>query len=127
MPDYRPMLELADELELFTGYMDTARQQEAGKVRQTYDQKRREFVYDLIKSEPDRSLLWPKVAADLDRMETAGEHYPGAIDRVRADLQKHIAKQAGSHPILRFATRWALPAAVAGAAILHFYLQAQRN
>jgi hypothetical protein len=125
--NYRPMLVLADDLQGFGGYLGPEAKQQRNRLQTQFDQKRREFVYDLIKSEPDRGLLWPTVAGDLDRIEASGEHHPGAIDLVREELEKHIAKQVGNHPILRFATRWALPAIAAGAAILHFYLQYNRN
>jgi len=121
MDDYEPMLKLADELQTYRGYLDSTDQGKIVTLRQSFDQKRREFIYRRIRRAPDHSGLWFMVSTELNRIKASGEHYPDAVDFVRAELETHIAKQVRSHPIRRLVTRWALPGVAAALAIAHLY------
>jgi hypothetical protein len=122
--DYRPLLNAAQELQFFTGYLDTQGLKEQGKAQSAFNAERRKFVYERLKESDDHEAVIALVSADLDRIaQTTTEYTPGAIEEVRTQLIEHIGRQARNGPLMRFAVRWGPPALVTAAAVAYFALK----
>jgi hypothetical protein len=118
------MLDAAQELQFFTGYLDTQGLKEQAKVQSAFNAERRKFVYETLKESNDHDALIATVSADLDRIaETTTEYSPGAIEEVRAQVVEHIGRQASNGPFMRFIVRWGPPALTAAAVIGYFALR----
>jgi hypothetical protein len=116
--NYGPMLEAAQELQFFTGYLDTQGRKEQSKAQGALDAERRKFVYERLKESDDHEALIASVSADLDRIAaTTTEYTPGAVEEVRTQLVEHIGKQGANGPVMRFIVRWGPPALTAAAGI----------
>ena len=122
---YQDLLDASHELLAYDGYLSTARLTEKNQVQATFDAARRAFVYDLFKEGMEKSAIWPSVSADLDEIDRANPHAGPALDYVREQLERHIGRQMGAHPIVRFAIRWGPPAGTAIAVLVYFYLKLQ--
>ena len=123
--DYRPLLNAAQELQFFTGYLDTQGLKEQGKAQSLFNTERRKFVYERLKESGDPEAAIASVSADLDRIaQTSTEYTPGAIEEVRAQLIEHIGRQGRNGPFMRFVVRWGPPAAVTAVGLAYFALRA---
>jgi len=107
--DYQPMLRHAENLQYLSGYLSPQDLQRQRQTLEAFRQRRREFVYELVRSGEPADTLIPTVAQDLDAIEATSEYHPGAIEFLREELDRHIAKQLGSNPLQRFVTRWGVP------------------
>lgn len=122
--DYRPMLEVAQELQFFTGYLDTEDKKRQMAVQARFDSERRKFVYELFNERDDHNRLVESVSGDLDRIAaTTTEYNHGAIEEVRAELLQHIDRQSSNSPIMRFIVRWGPP--TVGVAFVIAYIVAR--
>jgi hypothetical protein len=122
--DYRPLLEAAQELQFFTGYLDTQGLKEQGKAQGIFNAERRKFVYERLKDSGDPEAAIASVSADLDRIaETNTDYTPGAIEEVRSQLIEHIRRQASNGPFMRFIVRWGPPALITAATVGYFVLR----
>jgi len=125
--DYTVMLELSQELQLYSGYLDTNGIKKRGEVIGRFDSARRKFVYELFQDRPnDAELALPAILADLDRISVEERFGDETVAYVREQLTKHIRKQAGNNPFQRFVTRWGPPAVmgvIVVAGLYFFYLR----
>lgn len=121
--DYGALLAHASAYLSFTGYLDTQALKERGEVKTGFDQARRVFIYQALNQEPNPELLKAAVSADLDQMEASNGPCLGEYRMLREELLKHIDKQGGSGAIVRFATRWALPAFSVTCFFLYAYIK----
>lgn len=124
--NYRPMLELADEMALFQRYLSPEEEKACAKIEGAFNDERRKFVYDLIKDDVPPGEHIALVERDLDRIGATGNHYEFAIQHVRDELHRHIEKQLGSSPLMRVVTRWGPPAAILIFTSLAIYIRSNR-
>lgn len=125
--DYGELLERAQDLEEYTGYLDTIARNEQIQARGRFDDARRRFVYDLFKEEIGREEILPSVLADLDGLEAANPYLGGALSTIREELTRHIGKQARNNPVQRFLIRWGPPALTVAAAAAYIYFRSMRR
>lgn len=125
--EYGPLLEIGEDLARYQGYLSPNEEKECAKLEGAFASERRKLVYDLIKSGEPPAVLLTTVNADLERLEATGNYSGFTIGHVREELTKHIAKQAGSSPIIRFATRWGPPVLGILAMAVYFWLQTMRR
>jgi hypothetical protein len=119
------MLEIADDLARFQGFLSTDEETEAGKLEGKFAGERRKFVYDAVREGKPLPVLLSSINADLDRLRATGNYYDYGICHVREELHEHITRQMGNSPFMRFAARWGPPAlGVIGMAV-YFYLKAR--
>ena len=69
--DYRPLLDLAQELQFFTGYLDSEDKKRQMGVQGNFDSARRKFVYELFQESDDHSGLAESVGRDPIKSESA--------------------------------------------------------
>jgi hypothetical protein len=122
--DYSALLELSQELQIYSGYLDTKGIQEKNGLIGRFDWARRKFIDELCQDWPDDAdLALPAVLADLERISAAGHFGDETVAYVRQQLTKHIRKQAGKNPFQRFVTHWTPPTmmGVAAVAALYFF------
>jgi hypothetical protein len=124
--NYRPLLELADDLAGHQRYCGPEEERAAQKIEQAFAAERRKFVYELIGGGGSSEALLASIDRDLDRVAATGNHYEFAIDHVRADLHRHVAKQLGSSRPMQLLTRWGPPVGAAIAFAVVAYLRANR-
>jgi hypothetical protein len=125
--DYRPLLEAAQDLQFFTGYLDTKGLQEQGRVQGVFNAERRKFVYERLKESDDHQALIASVSADLDGIaQTSTDYIPAAIEEVRSQLIEHIGRQGSKGPLMRFVVRWGPPALMTAATVTYFVVQFYR-
>jgi hypothetical protein len=125
--DYGELLERAQDLEEYTGYLDTIGRNEQMQARSRFDDARRRFVYALFKEDIPKPEVLPSVLADLDRLEAANTYLGAALSTVREALVRHIHKQARNNPVQRFLIRWGPPALTLAAAAAYLYFQSLRG
>jgi hypothetical protein len=122
--NYGPLLEAGQELQFFTGYLDTQGLKNRGRVQDAFNAERRKFVYEALKENDDPEALIASVSADLDRIaETTTEYGPGAIEEVRVELIEHIRRQGSNGPFMRFVVRWGPPALMTAGAVAYLAIR----
>ena len=119
--DFESLLDLARELESYSGYMSSADKRARDRLRQKFDQRRREIVYSLLREGPSADYLALSVGTRLNAIKARANYDEATIDFVRRELERHIAKQGAAHPVLRFGVRWAAPAAAVAWGLIHLY------
>lgn len=122
---YDGLLEIAENLQAFSGYLDTEDRKQLALRRGDLRDQARVFVYDLFKESPDRGALPISVAADFDRIAAAGTNSAGAVADARAAVLREIRARSGTHPTLHFVIRWGPPVLMVVAACAYFYLKAR--
>ena len=127
--DYSRLLLLAEELQVFTGYLGTEELKQRQKFQSQLDDERVKIVYELFKEGRSAEKLRRAVVADLDRIELAtAEYSPGAVADAQEALLAEIDAQARSSPATRFLMRWApvVFATVAGGIYLYLSLRTRQ-
>jgi hypothetical protein len=125
--DYEKVLEAAEDLLMFTGYLGSEDLKLQANAQNKFAGEVGIFVYDLLKETPDSGALAFSVSADLDRIAAEGSHSEAAIAGTRAALLAEIARSSRHSPATRFFFRWgSIALAVAGFA-LAVYLRSQRR
>ncbi len=107
--DYERVLQAAESLVSFSGYLDSEDLKRRGEARRKFNEAVRVFVYDLFRETPDRGALGFAVSGDLDRIAAAGRHGEAAIGDARAALLAEIGKRSRNSPIMHCLIRWAPP------------------
>jgi hypothetical protein len=125
--DYRRLLELSEDLQAFTGYVDGLERKRLDALRAEFDNERVKLVYKLFKEGSDAEALRESVVADLGRIGSSlTEYSPGAIAEALDALLAEIDAQAGSSPGMRSLLRWGPVAlAVVGAGV-YIYLRTRQ-
>jgi hypothetical protein len=108
--DYEMVLDAAEELMNFGGYLDTEGRKQQSEANQVFRRAVEIFVYDLFRESPDHGALAYSVSGDLDRIAAAGNHSEAAIADARAALLAAIEKRGRNSPAMRFLIRWGPPA-----------------
>ena len=124
--NYSRLLLLAEELQVFTGYLGTEELKQRQKLRSQLDDERAKIVYELFKEGRSAEKLRRAVVADLERIELAtAEYSPGAVADAQEALLAEIDAQARASPATRFLMRWApvVFATVAGGIYLYLSLR----
>ena len=121
--NYRPMLELADELALLQRYLGPQEEKQCGLLESAFNDERRIFVYELIKDERLPEDHVAIIDRDLDRISETGNHYDFAIQHVRDQLHLHVARQLNSSRLVQVATRWGPPFAILIVTCLLLYIR----
>lgn len=125
--DYGELLRLAEELQYFTGYLDSEDIKRRTQAQGLFDAERRKVVYELFQEGKDHQELSASVAWDMDRIaSTSTDHSPGAIAEAREALMTHIDRQGRNSPLMRFIVRWGPPALGVAAAIAYVVLRMRR-
>ena len=124
--NYRPMLEIAEELARFQRYLGPTEEQEEAKLKAAFAAERRKFVYDVVREPGEKSEVVPSIDSQLDRALASGNYAEWSIDHVRGELHQHIGKQINSSPFVRFGTRWGPPVFGIIAIAAYFYAQSLR-
>lgn len=107
--DYGPVLERAEDLQAFSGYLDGEDMKRMGQVRGAFQAAVRNFVYNLYREGPDHGALAFSVSGELDRIARAGEASPGAIAEAREALHREIEARSRNNGLMRFLVRWGPP------------------
>ena len=123
--DYERVLDAAEKLMSFTGYLDSEGLKRQGEAQGKFNGEVRVFVYDLFRETPDHGALAFAVSADLDRIAATGNHSLAAIADTRAALLTEIRKRSRNSPVMHFLIRWGPPVLglVAVAAFAYFKLR----
>jgi hypothetical protein len=123
---YYRLLELAEDLQGFGGYLDTEDRKRLAEKRGEFRAELRVVVYSLYRENPDHRALRTSVSADLDRIAEANTHSAGAIAEVREALLSGIRARAHSHPAVHILIRWGPPALAVVVIGLYIYLKVHR-
>lgn len=119
--DYGPVLEKAEDLQEFNGYLGTEEMKRRGQARGAFQAAVRNLVYDLYREGPDHGALGFSVSGDLDRIAKAGEASPGAIGEAREALLREIQARSRNNGLMRFLVRWGPPVlGLAGLAVFAY-------
>ncbi|WP_114228872.1 MULTISPECIES: hypothetical protein [Sphingomonas] len=122
--NYRPLMDLADDLAGYQRYCSTADDAAARKIEGQFNGERRKLVYELIgKGGVPVDAVLASVDRDLERIAATGNHTAFAIDHVREQVHQHLAKQLGSSRAMQLLTRWGPPIGAGIALIAYFYLK----
>ncbi|HYD13660.1 MAG TPA: hypothetical protein VEC11_12505 [Allosphingosinicella sp.] len=120
--DYGPVLERAEDLQAFSGYLDAEDLKRQGKVRVAFQTAVRNLVYALYRESPDHGALGFSVSGDLDRIARAGEFSPGAVAEAREALLREIQARSRNSGMMRFLVRWGPPVlGLLGIAVYAFF------
>ncbi len=92
-------------------------------VQHRFDQERRVFVFNALKDSHGPGIARQKIVLELDAYLAEHGDGLGEVSFVKEQLLKHLDKQAGRAPIVRFVTRWAVPTGGALVTIAYIYLQ----
>ncbi len=124
--NYGRLLLLAEELQVFTGYLGTEELKQRQQFQSRFDDERAKIVYELFREGGSAEELRRAVVADLDRIELAtAEYSPGAVAEAQEGLLAEIDAQARSSPATRFLMRWAPVAFATVAGGIYLYLRAR--
>jgi hypothetical protein len=123
--DYERVLDAAEALVSFTGYLDSEDLKQRGVAQGKLNGEVRVFVYNLFRESPDHGPLVFSVSADLDRIAATGHHSEAAIADTRAALLAEIKKRARNSPVVRFLIRWVPPVLGLVALAVYLYVKAQ--
>ena len=121
--DYEKLLEIAEDLQAFSGYLDTEDKKQLALKRGDLRDAVRVFVYDLHREGPDHGALPVSVAADFDRIARANTHSAGAVADAREAVLRGIRSRSGTNPALHFVIRWGPPALGLIALGVYLYLK----
>ena len=122
--NYDRLLEIAEDLQAFSGYLDTEDKKQLALKRGDLRDAVRVVVYDLYHESPDHGALSVSVAADFDRIARANTHSVGAVADAREAVLRGIRSRSGTHPALHFVIRWGPPALMVAGACAYFYFRA---
>jgi hypothetical protein len=123
MHDYRGVLDLAEDLQGFSGYLDTEDRKQITKKRDVFRAAVRVAVYNLYRTGADYAALRTSVAVDFDRIAEANTHSPGAVAEAREAMLSGIRARARSHPAIHILIRWGPPVVGVAAICLYAYLK----
>lgn len=120
--DYERVLDAAEGLMNFAGYLDSEGRGQQGAARRAFAVEVRNFVYALFRESPDHGALAFSVSADLHRIAAMGNHSQAAIADTRTALLAEIEKRSRNNAAIRFLIRWGPPVLglVAMAAWIYF-------
>jgi hypothetical protein len=107
--DYGKVLDAAERLMNFTGYLDAEDRKQQGVAQGKFNGEVRVFVYNMFRESPDHGALAYSVSADLDRIGVSGRHSADAVADARAALLAEIAKRSRNSSLMRFLIRWGAP------------------
>lgn len=124
--DYDRLLELAEELQAFTGYLDTEDKKQLALRRGDLRDEVRVVVYNLYQEGPDHGALRMSVSADFDRIARANTHSAGAVAEAREAVLRGIRARSRTHPALHFLIRWGPPTLMVVAVGAYFYFRTLR-
>ena len=123
--NYNGLLDRAEDLQAFSGYLDSEDRKRQAETRVTFRAEVRVLVYNLYREGMDPGALRVSVLADLERIARANTHSAGAIDEAREALLSGIRARARSHPAIHILIRWGPPVlgVLAFAAYAYFKLR----
>ena len=121
--NYDRLLELAEDLQAFTGYLDSEDKKQLALKRGDFLAEVRVVVYDLYREGPDHGALPISVAADFDRIALANTHSAGAVAEAREAVLRGIRARSGTNPALHFVIRWGPPTLMVIAAGAYIYFR----
>jgi hypothetical protein len=123
--NYDRLLEVAEDLQAYSGYLDTEDKKQLALKRGALREAVRVVVYDLYREGPDHGALPVSVAADFDRIARANTHSAGAVAEAREAVLRGIRARSGTHPALHFVIRWGPPALMVAAACAYIYFRVE--
>lgn len=123
--NYDRLLEIAEDLQAFSGYLDSEDKKQLALKRGDLRDEVRVVVYNLHRESPDHGALPVSVAADFDRIARANTHSPGAVADAREAVLRGIRSRSGTHPVVHFVIRWGPPALMLAGACVYFYVRAR--
>jgi hypothetical protein len=107
--NYEGLLDRAEDLQAFSGYLDSEDRKRLAETRVTFRAEVRVLVYNLYRENPDHGALRVSVLADLERIARANTHSAGAVAEAREALLSGLRARARSHPAIHILIRWGTP------------------
>lgn len=107
--DYWQVIQLANRLEQFVGYLDTQGQKAKAEAKGHYLRAKDHLAYDLEKQfgGPDAAIA--QINSDLAALAGAEPEWTEIIEIVRGDLIERIESQRRKNPLLKKIVRFGAP------------------
>jgi len=104
--DYRQLVNLASELQMFRGYLSPEEEKREGKLRAEFNSARNKFVYALLREQPVADEASRIVSQEIDEMSSAQPDWASTLDYVRGELLTRIETESSKSPLVRHVLRW---------------------
>ena len=105
------LVQLAQELQSYNGYMDHALLQQRNIVLEKFNGERRKFIYDTVRWPGTREQKLAVINANVDSIAETTGYSSVAIEFLREDIVKRLTRQSGQGGVRHFAARYGPPAA----------------
>lgn len=104
--DYRELMNLAAELQMFRGYLSPEEEKREGKLRAEFNSARNKFVYALLREMSEADEASQIISQEIDDMAAAQPEWSSTLEYVREELVAHIERESKKKPWVRHAIRW---------------------
>jgi len=118
--DYTALVNVAAELNTYSGYLTNEDRVELGKIQAKFNQARNRFVYEAMQSGGDAGSLKKSISEEVDEMSMLQPGWSDTLAFVRDELHARIDKEARKSPLVRRIFRW-LPASLVVMALLIYF------
>jgi hypothetical protein len=118
--DYRELVNLASELQMFRGYLSPEEEKREVKLRHQFNGARNKLVYALLRDQPDASEASEIISMEINELTAAQPDWSSTLEYVRDEILARVETESTKSPLIRHVIRWT-PLVLGAVALITYF------